>query len=349
MLFVIIPMLIMLILLIIYYSVDKTALESCSSFCNAYAAGQRVDKKPKPYRPPTFVGRDVVLPRDAHLKEIRFGQEGGDGSFDYVANPEDEEMERIYTAKPKMSEDVVCLEAVTASTRVPFLVSIIETLYAPPDYTNGMRYLCSAAIISRKWVLTSGECLRNKTTYENVVVRVGSMYWSKEGVLHDIQRVVYPPSHDKSGGHFSLMLVEVKVAFLPLPAVDSVTLPTRSLFQNRGDGDIYTWNGDDDLPLRVRRKHEPAQNKTLEIFKEDDCNMYRNRKSVFCGEALNPEMECSYMKGAPLVKDNFLIGVHVSEVCENARTIHYFLDVSYYYKWLRVTSYLRKNSFRKYA
>lgn len=204
------------------------------------------------------------------------------------------------------------------------------------------------------------ECFKtdyNALDYPNTVfVRVVSKRWSSGGVLHSINKILNPPSY--SSKQASIIAVQVKEKFMPyvqlLPIQERKPPRKYKLFsvdssnreeiphRYRGVGDVLSWNGDERLSFKLRKRNETLRMDLMDVIRRDECVRFRNVLGVFCARSIeNHEGRCEYMSGAPLVMDGVLAGVHLAQTCISGQNVHYFLDVAKYYRWLKLTTNLK--------
>lgn len=241
-----------------------------------------------------------------------------------------------------MSEaQYTCPEDLTGDVKYPYIASILQLLYNDVTDAKDMKFICFGTIISEKWLVSSSECMGSELFTVNMLdvlyIRVGSQFWSKKGVLHEIKQVIHPSVRESQLTLSpTLIAIEVKYPFIKSPLIQPIKIPNMSMFMERAEADVFSWHADSRIVYFHRKKNEPLHTYPMEIYKENDCGLYKNRRSVFCGEELSSRDFCDYSKGGPVVKDNFLIGVHIAVNCSSDKKEHYFTDIVHYYKWLKI-------------
>lgn len=238
---------------------------------------------------------------------------------------------------------MVCPKDVSGSTDYPYVVAVVQALYIQGDTIQGLNYLCSGAIITTKWIVSSSECFNSDFNHHDIMdtllVRAGSPFWSIEGVLHQLKQIIHPPLKDRYQQDFpTIVAMELKNSFMELPSIYPLRVPSESIFESRSEAETYSWDSENKLPFLFRKKYEPLQVKAMELHEDSECHLFKHRKSVFCGEELTMPGHCNFLTGAPIIKNTHLIGIHIASTCHNNRSTHYFTDIVYYYKWLRMTT-----------
>lgn len=228
-------------------------------------------------------------------------------------------------------DDIAC----TADPKddYPFLASIIQNVY--DDNNEEQRYLGAALILSQTWLISSAEVVKNVRKKfkhsDGIYVRAGSNYWSKEGTVHEIDKI----NHDIDEGGKETFLVFISVKE-PFPKINTIIKLSRksALEQRSGVFIMHGWKTSDDLPLEKRLKFKPSEKNQIRILSDNECDeVTGGLLNVFCGVEIVPSDMCTNDLGFPLVQDNFFMAVQVHEYCDTNKNkaIHIFRDLSVYY------------------
>ncbi|KAF2883386.1 hypothetical protein ILUMI_22799 [Ignelater luminosus] len=217
-----------------------------------------------------------------------------------------------------------------------FVVSISEDVYV--DDLNEQRYLCTAVILTFKWILSSSNCIKEEHTVSSgiyrIFVRAGSNYWIKGGSEHEIKRIVAADSTTHT-----VTAIELQVEFPRLPSIRPVMLSTTSLYTNYGIAEMYGWRSNESLPLKYRKKYVKMVSELVIIYRDDICeNIAERQPHLFCAMEVKPQNDiCMYLRGFPLIRGKVLVGIDVGGICDHNRniTVHLIYEISYALNWLK--------------
>lgn len=218
----------------------------------------------------------------------------------------------------------------------PFLASVIQNVY--DDNYEEQRYLGAAAVMNPKWVLSSAQFVKdaskNFKRSEGLYVRAGSKYWSKEGLVHDIDQMI--PVTGEEGEKTFLVLISLKQLFPEFDTIHIIKLGRKSVMAERSSSllTMHGWKTNDNLPLHKRLKFQPAESKEIKILRNSECDdVNEGLLNVFCGVEVVPSETCTNDLGFPLLKENVLVGLQIHEHCdpENNTAVHVFQDIAVYY------------------
>lgn len=357
MLAVIIPFLLLMIGLYVYSSMVKSRFGTCDEFCQSFIflEGQSVvpnDPKPPPGKPPSpspVPPAPPPAPPPSDNKTSRIEKPGEDKPKESgrLYLPNTTELSPHISSKPskgKRKQDKskilkgkhqTCESELQRKIPYSYIVSILEPLYGSLD---NLRYLCSGAIISKKWVVSTTECISDDLLNINLLdvlyVRAGSEYWSLGGVLHEIKQIKYPSEDPQVPSYPTILAFELTFSLLDVPAISSVKIPQGLKYRERIQAIVFSWSANDNVTFENRKKHQKLHPNVMELYTSNGCNYQDTKEYIFCGDELVIG-DCSLHRGAPLVRTDILIGLHVSASCNLIKNVHYFLDVRYYYKWLK--------------
>lgn len=211
-----------------------------------------------------------------------------------------------------------------------FLASVIQNVY--DDDNEEQRYLGAGLILSKMWVLSSAEVIKdigkNFKSPDGIYVRTGSNYWSKGGTVHEIDKITQ--DIDEAGKETFLVHIYVKEKF---PKINTITKLSRTgaLEQRSSIFTMFGWKVNDDLPLRKRFKFKPSEKKEIRILSDSECDdVTGGLLNVFCGVEVIPSEMCTNDLGFPLLQDESVMAVQVHEYCdkEKNRAVHVFRDLS---------------------
>ncbi|KAF5274259.1 hypothetical protein FQR65_LT04377 [Abscondita terminalis] len=191
-----------------------------------------------------------------------------------------------------------------------YLVSLFINAYNDDDYEK--RFSCTGVIITYNWILTGQDCVIEYSEWLHLQVRAGSMYWSKEGTLHDVEKVIY---FYKKGPVGLRIYPNFRYNKLCNPIKLSKTFDWKEAFSGY-------WKN--------------TKNKS-EIYVSDRWTKTPLKSYSYVVGELRNEIKCDVtLSGKPLVVDKILVGFQIGSCLVKNEFVYQFIDLqnSEYASWL---------------
>lgn len=211
-----------------------------------------------------------------------------------------------------------------------FLIALLNYKY--DDDLSEQIFLGTGVLVTNKWALTTSTIV-NKYTFDRyrIQVRAGSGYWSKGGIVSDVDRVVLAEDSKKE-----------TIAALSLTAsfsneISPIKISSHKFYTNNVVYPTYGWNANYSLALRLRKKHISSIKVYVTAFDNDICPEITEGKK-FCARPLYSTVyqPCLYERGFAMVdRHNILLGIKSGEICSKNQSVHVYHNVFLYVDWIR--------------
>ncbi|KAF2886586.1 hypothetical protein ILUMI_19587 [Ignelater luminosus] len=120
----------------------------------------------------------------------------------------------------------------------PYQISIQEKIY---DYRY--HHICSGAILSRRWVITTAYCVYTcKYSIRTVAGALVENETHSDVQIIDVKKVVVHPNYTGEISENDIALLRLSSSLLYSKAVSPISLPLRSIQDNSGAALISGWN-----------------------------------------------------------------------------------------------------------
>lgn len=233
----------------------------------------------------------------------------------------------------RIAEDELC-EYDSCENMYPFLIAILNYKY--DDDLSEQAFLGSGVLITYKWALTSSTTVMEyMDDISKIQVRGISQYWSRDGVLSDVKEIVLAELGRKT------------IAALHLVTLlsNDITFPKISFersYTNSAVYQIYGWNVNYNLALRLRKKHVSSIKIFVTAFNNDICPEITGEKT-FCARPLYSSVyqPCYYETGFIMIdKFNTLLGIKSEEICRKDQSIHIYHNILDYADWIKNVTHI---------
>ncbi|XP_017084743.1 chymotrypsin-2 [Drosophila eugracilis] len=200
-------------------------------------------------------------------------------------------------------------------------------------------HLCGGAIISDRWILTAGLCVKGYPA-SRLQVATGTIRYAQPGAVYYPEAIYLHCNYDtpKYQNDIGLLFLNESISFNAL--TQAVALPTTSFPRGSSDLVFTGWGSQSaagSLPSqlqRVQQQHLSSQAcKSMLVVYEDlelgPCHICAYRQANIGA--------CHGDSGGPLVHQGTLVGVLNFFVPCAQGVPDVFMDVMYYYDWIRQT------------
>lgn len=237
------------------------------------------------------------------------------------------------------NEQLEILKDVNFNIDYAFVASIIEDVYE--DDSARQRYLCAAAIVTYKLVVTGSICFESKknVNHENrIYVRAGSNLWSNGGSVHEVQQILYYSNYSLSA---TIAAVKLTQEFPKILSITPIQISSATSLRRSFDIiEMHDWRTNDSmlLPLKFRKKYVTLEKQQLTVIQDSHCKLYTKNAELFCATPV-AERTCSNYSylSFPVTKANILLGINFGKICDtvNNVTVYLIFDTTLVLSWLQ--------------
>nr|XP_036674327.1 chymotrypsin-2 [Drosophila suzukii] len=200
-------------------------------------------------------------------------------------------------------------------------------------------HLCGGAIISDRWILTAGHCVKGYPA-SRLQVATGTVRYAQPGALYYPEAIYLHCNYDSPKYYNDIGLLKLNQSVVFNALTQAVKLPTSSFPRGTSDLVFTGWGSQSaagSLPSqlqRVQQQHLSSLACSSLLFGYDDlelgpCHLCAYRQSNIGA--------CHGDSGGPLVHQGTLVGILNFFVPCAQGVPDVFMDVMYYYDWLRQT------------
>jgi len=200
-------------------------------------------------------------------------------------------------------------------------------------------HLCGGAIISDRWILTAGHCVKGYPA-SRLQVATGTVRYAQPGALYYPEAIYLHCNYDSPKYHNDIGLLKLNESVVFNALTQAVKLPTSSFPRGTSDLVFTGWGSQSaagSLPSqlqRVQQQHLSSLACASLLSGYDDlelgpCHLCAYRQANIGA--------CHGDSGGPLVHQGNLVGILNFFVPCAQGVPDIFMDVKYYYDWIRQT------------
>jgi len=200
-------------------------------------------------------------------------------------------------------------------------------------------HLCGGAIISDRWILTAGHCVKGYPA-SRLQVATGTVRYAQPGALYYPEAIYLHCNYDSPKYHNDIGLLKLNESVVFNALTQAVKLPTSSFPRGTSDLVFTGWGSQSaagSLPSqlqRVQQQHLSSLACASLLSGYDDlelgpCHLCAYRQANIGA--------CHGDSGGPLVHQGTLVGILNFFVPCAQGVPDIFMDVKYYYDWIRQT------------
>jgi hypothetical protein len=191
------------------------------------------------------------------------------------------------------------------------VAALLENLYV--DEETEQIFKCPAALLADGWALTVSGCIQTE-----ISIRVGSDYWSKDGTVKKVDKIVHSDDN-------KLVLLQFEGTGFDGAGIGRV-------WSNK-EVRLFKWDGGREVPLSKRRKYDELTGVNVGTYVK--CNGTSFAKVGLSCFVYAGNDQCGSTMVAPMIdEDNYLVGFHVGTTCDARGSSGYYVDVNSYKEWI---------------
>lgn len=117
----------------------------------------------------------------------------------------------VYTGKQNFKSEHVERHMELEEVGQPVLIEVYPFLAAVYS-VNPYLFLCSAVILSERYLLTSANCFT--VLFPNTVIRTGSSVWNEGGTEYEVEKFVVHEKYDSRNFENNVAIIKVKTSIV---------------------------------------------------------------------------------------------------------------------------------------